>query len=306
MQNPSWCLCVAVTVVLGGITGATEPTPAARQQPAPAAPHVPGWLSGVWRREWIEEHGSRSSLLDVYYLQTPSFFGDVRIPLDRPNLSHVSSFTDLSDQELHALAQEEGFAGPTTLVGNTATWHHEIDFQPPTGEEDVGRLEPLADRRMYEHGLDGSYTESWRFATDGAGRFLVVQTESNGRPQRLFLIAGDYFFYFRNRERDLPKAQSLDALIKSTDASRAQIIEYLNCEFAVGRVRGGAIPWEIQRSTLPWREGHRLEFADEIEVAGSGNGIRPRTSAGSERWAVPVNTLTRSELRRIFGSRAHR
>ena len=271
--------------------------------PSHGEPIVPGWLSGVWQREWIEERGLRSSTLDVHYLQTPSFFGDVRIPRDRPHLSHASSFADLSDQELHALAQQRGFAGRTTLLGTTATWHHQIDFQPPDGAEDTGRLDLLPGRRLHENGLDGSYIESWKSATDGDGRFLVIQTERGGRPQRLLLVVGDYFVFVRNRIRDLPSAASLDSLIASTHPSRAQIIAYLDCDFSFGRVHGGSIAWEIQRSTLPWREGHRLEFVDELKVVTEGNRVLPRTP-GSERWAVPINTLSDSELLEIFSDRS--
>ena len=281
--------------------GGVDPS-AATATPAQAGITVPGWLWGVWQRDWIETQGSRSSTLDVHYLQTPSFFGDVRIPLDRPSLSGAHSFADLSDQELHELAQQHGFAGRTTLIGTTATWHHQIDFQPPSGDEDVGRLELLAARRMHEHGLDGSYTEAWRSATDGEGRFLVIQTERDGRPQRLLLVAGDYFVFVRNRIKDLPAAPSLNALIASTHPSRAQLIEYLDCDFSFGRVRGGSIRWEIQRSTLPWQEGRRLGFIDETTVVTQGSRVGPRTP-GPERWTVPVDTLPQSELAELFGER---
>jgi hypothetical protein len=271
--------------------------------PASGGAIVPDWLSGMWQREWIEEHGSRSSTLDVRYLQTPSFFGDVRIPRDRPNFKHASSFADLSDQDLHALAQQRGFAGRTTLVGTTATWHHQIDFQPPNGEEDVGRLDLLAARSMHEHALDDSYTESWKSGSNGDGRFLVVQVERDGRLQRLLLIVGDYFVFVRNRVRDLPKAASLDSLITSTHASRTQVIDYLDCDFSFGRVRGGSIAWEIERSTLPWREGRRLEFVDGLKVVAEGNRVLPR-APGSERWTVPMNTLSDAELVEIFDHRS--
>jgi len=294
-------LCSAVVVMTGGVGGAAESAESAA--PAPAESIVPSWLYGMWQREWIEESGLRSSTLDVHYLQTPSFFGDVRIPRDRPNLAHASSFADLSDRELHALAKQRGFAGRTTVVGTTATWHHQIDFQPPDGEEDVGHLKVLTGRRMHETGLDGSYTESWKSATDGDGRFLVVQTERDGRPQRLLVVAGDHFVFVRNRVKDLPRAASLDSLIASTHPSRAQVIEYLDCDFSFGRVRGGSIAWEIQRSTLPWREGRRLEFVDELKVVPEGNRLLQRTP-GSERWTVAINTLPDSELSEIFGNRS--
>jgi len=114
------------------------------------------------------------------------------------------------------------------------------------------------------------------------------------------LVAGDYFLYARNRDKDLPAAASLEALIKSTGATRAQTIEYLDCEFAFGRIRGGPMAWEIQRSTLPWREGHRLDFVDQVELENGVNRIRLRTGQFGH-WTVPINTLTPSELAAIFG-----
>ena len=290
-------LCAALLVMSGGAVRAAQP--AESVAPAHTGSAVPSWLYGLWQREWIEQHGVRSDTLDVHYLQTASFFGDVRIPRDRPALAHARSFADLSDRELRALAQQQGFAGHTTLIGSTATWHHQMDFQPPDGEEDVGRLELLAGRRMHETGLDGSYTESWKSAADGDGRFLVVQTERDGRPQRLLLVAGDYFVFGRNRLKDLPKAASLDSLIASTHPARVQLIEYLDCELSFGRVRGGAKAWEILRSTLPWREGHHLEFVDDLKVAADGNTVLLRVSRG-ELSTVPINTLSHAQLLEMF------
>jgi hypothetical protein len=58
--------------------------------------------------------------------------------------------------------------------------------------------------------------------------------------------------------------------------------------------------WEIQRSTLPWREGHRLDFVDQVELENGGKRIRLRT-AQSERWRVLINTLKGPELAAVFG-----
>src|SRR5262249_10888101 len=96
-----------------------------------------------------------------------------------------------------------------------------------------------------------------------------------------------------------PSAPSLDALIASTHPSRAQVIEYLDCDISFGRVRGGSIPWEIERSTLPWKERRRLEFVDEVKVVKERNIVLPR-KPGSERWTVPTNTFSRLELAEIF------
>ena len=266
-----------------------------------AAADVPSWLSGAWTREWIEQRGARSSTLDVHYLQTSSLFGDIRIPNERPKFRHTTSFADLTDQELRMLAQQEGFSGHTTIDGAIATWHHDIDFQPPDGTDDVGRLELIAHGRMFEHALDDSYVESWRSLTNGKGHFLAVRTERSGRPQRMLLVVGDYFLFVRNRTHDLPVAQSLEALIDVTTPSRARLIEYLDCEFSTGRVRKGSMPWEVQHSTLPWREGHRLKFVDEIAALLSSNRLVPQT-LGEERWAIPVNTFAPAELAVLFGA----
>lgn len=294
------CLCAAATLAFAAATASGEPAPPARSVAPQVTQAVPAWLLGVWTRNWIEEGGRKSSTLDVHYLQTPDSFGDLRIPIDRPKFAHATSFADLSDQELQALTRQTASAGPTTLVGTKATWHHRVDFQPSDGQEDSGRLEVISPGQMYEHGLDGSYTESWRSASDGNGRFLVIQTEKAGRALRLLLTAGDYFLYVRNREKDLPPASSLEALVHAQRATRAQVIEYLDCEFSFGRIHGGSLAWQIQRSTLPWREGQRLDFIDHLELKASGVGLRAG-STRSERLTTPVNTLTPSQLASLFG-----
>ncbi len=255
-----------------------------------ASATLPPWFPGVWTREWIDRRGTRSDLFDVSFLQTPTLFADMRIPRDRPSFSHATSFADLSDTDLLALAKQRGFTGITTVAGDLATWHHEIDFQPPDGTPDIGRLERIGDVRMYEHATDGSYTESWRSLSDGSQSFVVIRVEHLSRLARTLLVAGDHFLYVRNRPTDLPVAESLDSLIASAHGKRATIIEYLDCELSSGRVRSGAVPWEIERSTLPWREGKHLDFVDGVVVDDTGS-IVPRAS-GHDQWSVPVNTLT--------------
>lgn len=268
---------------------------------AAAAADVPQWLQGVWTREWGETGGTRSVEFDVHYLQTPAWFGDLRIPLDRPDMSHARAFADLSGRELAALARQKGFAGRTIVHGIQATWQHEVDFQPGASEADAGRLERLGPGRIYEHGLDGSYTEAWRAIASAGTHTLVIRTASGGRTRRLLEVAGDYFFYARNRRADLPRAQSLEAILASPGNTRAQAIDYLDCELSYGRVKGGRIPWEIQRSTLPWREAQRLDFIDQLALQDGTLSLRaPATSA--ERLTVPFSTLSRADLAAWFGS----
>jgi len=210
------------------------------------AVELPPWLLGVWTRDWMEWKGVRTSVLDVHYLQTPTIFGDVRIPIDRPKFPRATSFADLTDSELRSLTRQLGYAGRTTVTGDTSTWHEEIEFQPDDGSPDMGRLERVNDSTMYEHALDSSYVESWRSVSRGEGRFLVVCVERDARLERTLIVVGNQFLYVRNRAKDLPVAESLDSLIITTRATRAQIIAYLDCEFSTGRVRGRAVPWQIR------------------------------------------------------------
>jgi hypothetical protein len=264
-----------------------------------ATTRVPAWLAGVWSREWIERAGTRTSSFDVHYFQTPSAFADFRIPRERAALAHAKSFADLTDRELLLLARQRGFAGTTTVAGDLATWHHEIDFQPPDSSPDIGRLERVNDARMLEHALDSSYVESWRSLGSGDGRFLALRIEREGRLERALVIVGDHFLYVRNRQRDLPPAESLDSLIASTRATRAEIIAYLDCEFSMGLVGKGSVRWEIEQSTFPWREGRRLEFVDELAVSdGSLTLLAP--GAGGVVFSMPVNTFSKGELEGMF------
>ena len=266
-------------------------------------PQLPNWMWGEWSRDWIQKREVKSNTLQVHYLQTPTYFADIRIPKDRRRISTAKSFADLTDQQLRLLGRQNGFTGRTTMEGAVATWHHDIDFQPTDGAADVGRLQRIPPDRMHEHGLDGSYIESWRSMTDGKGRFLVIRVEHAGRLLRTLVVIGNQFLYVRNRAKDLPMSASFDALIEATNASREQIAEYLNCEFSVGRVRGGSVSWEIEQSTLPWREGRRLDFVEQLSISGNGATVVPH-EFGEDQWSVPVNTLSRSEIKVLFAEQS--
>jgi hypothetical protein len=301
------CLNVAPTVSLGFMLFVVG---AACNAGDPVPPEINGtnvdppiWLHGIWSRDWIEKKGIKSNTLEVHYLQTPTYFADMRIPRDRSGVAAAKSFADLTDEQLRSLARQNGFTGRTTVAGMVATWKHDIDFQPSDGTPDKGRLERVPPNQMHEHGLDGSYIEEWRSLTDGKGRFLVVRVEHSGRLSRTLVVVGDQFIYVRNRAKDLPSAASFDALIEATHPSREQLVEYLDCEFAVGRLRGGRLPWEIEQSTLPWREGRHLEFVEQVSTRAGGSGLVPR-EAGQDVWTVPVNTLSAEEINRLFGEGA--
>lgn len=252
--------------------------------------------TGAWQRDWIRRHGGAPELgVTVRYVQTPSVFGDVRIRADRPDAPHARSFADLGDDELAALANQNGFAGFTTMDGANATWHHEIDFQPAGGGDDIGRIEPVGEGHMFEHALDDAYVESWTAIGHDGGKFFAAKLARDGRVDQLLAVAGDHFVYARARATALPAGASISEAIARTHATREQIIAYLDCEISYGTVRG----WQIERSTLPWQEGKHLAFADRIAIDANGQPAAGAAAAG-EAWSFPVNTLAAAELRALF------
>jgi hypothetical protein len=253
--------------------------------------------TGAWQRDWIRRGGGPTDRgVIVRYVQTPSAFGDVRIPADRPDLAHAASLAELSDDQLAELARQSGFAGIATMDGLTATWHHEIDFQPPGGA-DLGRIEPGGVGRMFEHALDGSYVERWTALGGGGGPFLAVRVAREGRLGQLLVVAGEHFVYARARTVELPAAASIGQLIAQTQPSRERIIGYLDCEISYGRVAD----WQVEHSTLPWRQGKRLAIADRLAIAGDGR-LVPRSAAAGEVWSVSLNTLSPAELGAVFAA----
>lgn len=255
--------------------------------------------TGVWQREWIRRNGGPADRsVTVRYVQTPTVFGDLRIPERRPDLGGATSLADLTDDQLAQLAQQNGFAGVLSVSGTTATWQHEIDFQPTDKAPDAGRIEPMGEGNMLEHALDRSYVERWTFvprvAGPEAGTFAVRVTRDDKTTQ-LLAVAGQRFIYARARSRALPAGKSLADIIKTTSAGRDFVIAWLDCEISYGTTHG----WWIEYSTLPWLQGKRLAFADLIAIGADGHAYARAPSPG-EQWSFPVDNLPPDELAAMF------
>ena len=267
---------------------------------------VPQWLVAAWERLYIIRNGGKPDRsVIVRNIQTPTLFGDVRIPRDRPQFPGATSLRDLTDAQLQTLYDQQGFSGFTTVEGYITTWHHEIDYQPPDGSVDIGRIELAGGRNMFEHGVQASYLEHWWSLENGGGNVFGVkvlrrQLDGGMRVFQILSVTGDHFIYARNRARDLPMASSLADLIASTHATREQILEYLDCEISHGFVLGGRFPWEIQLSTIPFKQGQPLAFVTQIVVDPQTGAVSHQGDTGDEIWSFPVNTLNIEDLVVLF------
>jgi hypothetical protein len=228
-------------------------------------------LVGVWRRRSIKtEDGRKDTTTRVFWLQAHACFGDIRIPIDRPPCLDRRSLGELTEWEAIALSAQQGFGGITHIEGDTCQWHRHVDYQPPNGSRDIGSLAWERDI-LIELGVEATYREEWERLDDGSSGCIALVLEpdesldASSRWQGCFVLVGDYFVRILEHRIALPKADSLKDLLEATSDSTQQR-DYLNCEISFGRRSGGQIPWEIELSTLPWREGRSLWAMDDLTV----------------------------------------
>ena len=141
---------------------------------------VPGALVGAWRRESLAIQGM-DPFEDscVIWLQSPSRYADVRVPLPGAD------------------AQPESFGGRQEWQEPRLTFHHELDY---TGRfpQDSGILSRDGDI-LIEDGsvdLDGktiSYRERWVLQTPVHAAYLAVEArDENDRLQAIAVRVGEH------------------------------------------------------------------------------------------------------------------
>ena len=221
---------------------------------------TPGWLRGAWRRRLLRtSDGLEDRTTDVLWMQTPRLFADIRVPADRPNLIGRRGVQDCAPPELVAAARTRGFAGWATFDGDICRWFRPIDFQPPTGQEDAGRL-VLSQGSLWEHGLQGEYSEEYFRETDGAVRLEawgLTPDAADPRPG-ILLIVDNLVVRAIGRRRPLPPGQTLAQQVVLHSDDIPALRNLFDCELSLATLDDLV----IIRSTLAWREGSRLAPKD--------------------------------------------
>ena len=221
---------------------------------------VPDAFIGVWKRKLLRTPEFEDTVSTAYLMQTGLWHADIRIPVYRAPCTGKHALAQCTREELLDLAAQQGFSGPTTIDGDICRWLRRVDFQPPSGFNDVGRIEFTSPDLMLEYGIEQEYFEIWERLPDSVGQEHVNVEFADGddpraaRPHSVLLATGRYFMLVRPRRMVLPQADSLAALTGDDQALRAA----LDFEISFGTRGGPPETWVIQRSTLPWREGERL------------------------------------------------
>jgi hypothetical protein len=215
---------------------------------------VPSRYCGVWRRTLLQAPDLHDATTTVFWLQTSRWHADVRIPSARPDFSQTTSIADCNRQQLHWLAQQQGFAGMTEIDSTSqpemCRWHRVADFHPPASMPDAGYMtfEPT---RLTEIGVHAEYLEHWSRVADTESGFAVFQYEEDAsQSSRFLMIAGDAVMHVRARSGDWPTKLPPD--FDMTQLDDATLSAMLDFEISFGlRTASG---WQIQHSTLPWLE----------------------------------------------------
>lgn len=222
----------------------------------------------------------------VYWLQTSSWHADIRTPAHRPDFTGVMSLADCSGEQLSWLAKQQGFAGITVVMGDQCEWQRVIDFQPPSGKRDIGRMFFDFHGKLLEYGIEDEYSETWNRITDDKNEYcFALQLLDQGgaaEPASYLMVSGNHFIYSRNRTARVAQ-QAFQSLYQLPRYPQDLLVQLLDFEISFGLIRGSGSPWQITLSTLPWREGHSL-FEKE-PVFSKDNGICQDICSG-KKWRV--------------------
>lgn len=224
---------------------------------------VPQEYIGVWKRSLLTTgSGLRDASTTVYWLQTKELFADLRIPVPEPARG-CSSLQECSGEQLLQLAQQQGFAGVSTVLGDICTWHRELDFQPKSGPPDIGKMAFASHEVLTEDDPSGQnkYHEHWQRVqgSDGLSWAYRLQAANQAERKGFFLGAGNYFFFAADRCVSLePRSDLASQLQLATLLDEKRDLMGMELSFGVVEQQGEAAMWTIMHSTLPGRVGHSL------------------------------------------------
>jgi hypothetical protein len=95
-------------------------------------------------------------------MQARDLYADLRIPLDRPDLSGRVCLADLTPDELAVLHKAEGFAGSITVQDSKCTWQRDINWHGLPEAVDTGLMWFDDAGDLIEDGVEAEYRELWK------------------------------------------------------------------------------------------------------------------------------------------------
>ena len=246
-------------------------------------------LTGLWRREVITTPaGYRDETTQVFWLQTRSWYADLRVRADRPQRPGATGFADYTDPELIQLAAVQGFAGQLTAQEGVCLWRRDLDYQPPSDDLDEARF-AVEGEVMIEDGIHSDYQEIWRRVSGGLAPLAAFKlSEDTAQPDAdgLLVVAGDHFMEVRGRTIPLPHGQKLADVVATALAAgdRAAAVAALSMRISLGRVNDGV--WNVTLSSYPWLEGRPLWRGGGIRFDRSARRLTYAADDARQTWSL--------------------
>lgn len=219
---------------------------------------APDQFIGSWQRTTPDNARS-------FWLQSRHLYAYLTIPHDRPDFSGKSSLAECSFDELMWLAGQDGAAG-ACIIESSDVLHRrrQIDYAPTRGKPFLRRMR-REDSLLHEESLRGTDQVTWQNISGDNAEIIAFRFQDESlsadfaEPYKgVLLIAGDCFMFARDRSVYALQAESLQVLAECKDYGVEELIPLLDFEISYGLRTGGALPWEIKLSTLPFREGKAL------------------------------------------------
>jgi hypothetical protein len=230
-------------------------------------------VRGLWRRTiYRRADAMLDTSTEVYWLQGPRYFADIRQPVERISFAGVRCLRDLGDAQLAWLALQDAFAGNLQLNGALAWWRRSIDLQPQGPFEDRARLSQTGDV-LDEYGTESPYYERWERRNPSAGAHwgLYLASEADGR--RGFLVrAADKMMFARARRSSLPRGRTVSEALAALSHLEAKQ-DLLDIEVSLGSVAANEREWLIERSTLPFKTATRCKIRRSEDPTASSAGV---------------------------------
>ncbi len=213
-------------------------------------------LPGLWTRSLIVwPDGQRDATTNVWWLQGPGFYADLRQPMGAPDFGGVQRLVDVTPALLVWMATQEAFAGELRFDGDAFEWERGIDLHPSGPHGDRGRLWFEAEV-MIERGVHVAYIEHWHRRSAPAKRCAAARLSSDDGRRAYLVRVDDLFMYARGRESPLPPNTTLLECVQGAHSHEAAC-RLVDFEVAYGRISPDG--WAIEHSSLPFRKRQRLE-----------------------------------------------
>jgi hypothetical protein len=142
---------------------------------------VPHIYHGAWRRDFIRRaNGDFDNTTECWWLQSPRYHIDLRVPIDHPSASDAHALDALNDEAKQRYSRQTAWVGVTEVAGERCQWSPFAAIPKLSSEPDIGLMEFQTEDELIETCPEGRYVERWLRASHANQRCMSVRLEAVG------------------------------------------------------------------------------------------------------------------------------